>query len=77
MLDLLGDMTSTVSFCQLSGGVCYLATCLHNSHALYRLICTCNSVRLLHFVSSLTDILPMSFCLHFMYKFHTPVESVY
>ena len=24
MLDWLGDMTSTVSFCQLSGGVCYL-----------------------------------------------------
>ena len=25
MLDWLGDVTSTVSFCQLSGGVCYLA----------------------------------------------------
>ena len=24
MLDWLGDVTSTVSFCQLSGGVCYL-----------------------------------------------------
>ena len=23
MLDWLGDVTSTVSFCQLSGGVCY------------------------------------------------------
>ena len=23
MLDWLGDVTSTVSFCQLSGGMCY------------------------------------------------------
>ena len=30
MLDLLGDVTSTVNSCQLSGCVCYLTICLHN-----------------------------------------------
>ena len=30
MLDWLGDVTSTVSFCQLSGGVCYpMNLCMH------------------------------------------------
>ena len=30
MLDWLGDVTSTVSFCQLSGGVCYpMNLCIH------------------------------------------------
>ena len=29
MLDLLGDVTSNVSSCQLSGGVCYPVICMH------------------------------------------------
>ena len=35
MLDLLGDVTSTVSSCQLSGDVCYPTICEHDFHALY------------------------------------------
>ena len=34
MLDLLGNVTSTVSSCQLSGSVCYPMICLHAFHAL-------------------------------------------
>ena len=35
MLDLLGDVPSTDSSCQLSGCVCYLMICVHNFHASY------------------------------------------
>ena len=38
MLDWLGDVTSTVSFCQLSGGVCYPTNPYAHMHALYGLI---------------------------------------
>ena len=35
MLDWLGDVTSTVSFCQLSGGVCYPANHMHKIFMLH------------------------------------------
>ena len=35
MLDWLGDVTSTLSFCQLSGGVCYPTNLCINFHASY------------------------------------------
>ena len=76
MLDWLGDVTFTVSFCQLSGCVCYHAICVHNLYALYGPICTYNSVNLLHFLSLLTNILSYFF-LCFLYKFYPSVEPVY
>ena len=51
MLDWLGHVTSTVSSCQLSRGVCYpmnLCAYLHASYGPYQ---TYDSVQLLHFVS--------------------------
>ena len=53
--------------------------CMNDLHALYGPICTYDSVKLLHFVSFLADILSMSyfilssFCVHIS----PPVESVY
>ena len=35
MLHSLGSVTSTGSFCQLSGGVCYPTNHMHNLHTLY------------------------------------------
>ena len=45
MLDWLGDVTSTVSSCQLSGGVCYptnLYADFHTSYGPIRPVTVCN-----------------------------------
>ena len=69
MLDWLGDVTSTVSFCQLSGGVftqqIHLCIICMFCVGLYH---TYDSVKLLHFVSCFVHVL---FYLYLMYKFHT------
>ena len=46
MLDWLGDVTCTVSSCQISGGVCYLTNLCAELHASYRPYWTYNSVHL-------------------------------
>ena len=79
MLDWLGDVTSTVSFCQLSGGVCYPTNlCIH--FMLHVALCQIYGSVKLSIVLFLNVILSMSyfvFCLCFVYKFHYILESVY
>ena len=74
MLDLLGDVTSTVSFCQLSGGVCYPTNLCINFHASYRPTMCVKYAFCIVFEWYFVYVL---FCLCFMYKFHYILESVY
>ena len=73
MLDWLGGVTSTVSFCQLSGGVCYPTNLCVNFHVSYGPIgptmCVNYAFCIVIFV--------LIFCLCFVYKFHYILESVY
>ena len=74
MLDWLGDVTSTVSFCQLSGGVCFPMNLCVNFHASCSLMVRHGSVKLC-IESFLNSILSMSYfvfvpCINFIHKFH-------
>ena len=66
MLDWLGDVTSTVSFCQLSGGVCYLTNLCANCMLCMEAYRTYNSVKLCILYRYFVCVLN---CLCFVYKF--------
>ena len=65
MLDWLGDVTSTVSSCQLSGAVCYPMNLYADLHTLY------GSIRYMRCVIIAYSIISvLIFCVFFVYKFH-------
>ena len=71
MLDWLGDVTSTVSFCQLSGGVCYPMNLCINCMLCMEAYQTYDSVKLCILVSLLNDFCPgilSMFNLLFLYR---------
>ena len=70
ILGWLGDVTSTLSFCQHSRGVCYQQIYVHNLHVLYWPIRHMTVWGYCIFVLSLIDILSMFFLLHSVYKSH-------
>ena len=73
MLDWLGDVTSTVSFCQLSEGVCYLMNLCINFHASYRpTMCVKYSFGIVfewYFCPGILSMFNLLF-LYIVYKFH-------
>ena len=74
MLDWLGNVTSTVSSFQLSGGVCVTQQIyMHILYISYGPIVHMTAWNLLH----LYCFVHVLFHLHFMYKFSHPLESVY
>ena len=82
MLDLLGDITSNVSFCQLSGGVCYPTICMHR-FSLHMGLSDILQCEIMHICIIFCPCLIL-FCivlsgigLHFVYKVSPLMESVY
>ena len=76
MLDGFGDVTSTVSFCQLSGGVCYPMNLCVDFQALYgpiRPTTVCNYCICIifewYFVMLSLYFVHVLFCLYFIYEF--------
>ena len=67
LLDWLGDVTSTVSFCQLSGGMCDPTNPYAYLQASYGCYWTYEVCKIMHFVSSLSDILSLSYLYHFVF----------
>ena len=73
ILDWLGDVISTVSFCQLSGGVCYPTNLCMNCRLHMDL---CQTYGVCNYAFCII-IFVLVFCLCFVYKFHYILESVY
>ena len=73
MLDWLGGVTSTVSFCQLSGGVCYPTNLCMNCRLCMGLYWTYDVCKLC-ILYRFWMIFVLIFCLCFMYKFHSYIK---